>query len=126
VQRLRPSHSNDEGLDELNEVYMPPFKPFNEGFGFAVGFMEFQTYGQSPDPKATRRDDVGKFKFEYIMSDDKGNRNSTLIDLQQCDSSPLSGEFGHKINATSFLCTAPIAKELFGMQGAFSTNSSHF
>jgi hypothetical protein len=33
---------------------------------------------------------------------------------------------GPVINMQSYFCSPPIAHELFGMQGAYSANSSHF
>lgn len=39
TQRVRSSMTDDQGLtDDLFEVQMPPFKPFESGFQFAIGF----------------------------------------------------------------------------------------
>lgn len=71
-------------------------------------------------------EDVGSFKFEYVTTSQNGNQTSVEIKLLPCDESPLKGVSGPEISVNSFLCSKPFQEELYGLQGAFSFESSHF
>lgn len=86
---------------------MPEFKPFEMGFSFAIGFQAFETFGQLPDQITNLRDDIVKFKFEYVNTDTQGKKVVTPVDLVPCSDIPLEGDKGYKINQKSFLCPKP-------------------
>jgi len=124
--RLRSNMTNDAGLkDDLFEVQMPAFKPFESGFGFAIGFQSLKSYGLDPDPDEKLRDGVGTFKLEYVTTNSLGVQNATKIDLVPCHLNPLLGDAGVEINVKSYMCSNVSSVELYGGRGAFSFNSSH-